>query len=160
MSFVVVFSKATGRIRSIFVPDDDEQIKNLKYLDGEDHVILDDKDKLPLPELQELINKQTGIIPKDDRYAVVDAAGEVKAVIIADPLCGDEIKDHELITSTEAEVGHTWDKDAHVFVPPVKAATTTPAPTTSVPTTPAPTTKDPSIKDDLIEDFVPSAGPE
>lgn len=38
MSFAVVFSKETGRIRSIIIPDDKEQLSDILYLDGEDFV--------------------------------------------------------------------------------------------------------------------------
>jgi hypothetical protein len=128
MSFVVVFSKETGRIRSIFVPDNDEQIKDLLYLDGEDSIIFDDKEVPPLEDLQKLVSDKTGLIPKDDRYAVVDDKGEVKAIIIADPKCGDSIKDHELIASIDAEMQDVYDKSAQVFIKSVKETTTTPRP--------------------------------
>lgn len=119
MSFVVVFSKATGRIRSIFIPDNDAQIKDLNYLDGEDHIILDDKQKASLPELQEIVSKQTGLIPKDDRYVVVDKSGNIAGVLLADPLCGDKIPDCELIAHATATTNWTYD-EKEGFKEPVK----------------------------------------
>jgi len=120
--FAVIYSKATGRIRWEFHPDNDEQLNDVRLLEGEAVLILKNSDKALLPNLQNKINKKTGKTPTDDRYAIVDKDNNVIGAIIADPSCGDEVKDCELIAHPTA--GSGWKVDSNKqFVEPVKELT-------------------------------------
>lgn len=96
--FAVIYSKNTGRIRSIIKPDKDSDLNSILTLDGEAYSIFDDKDYVILPDLQELLNKRTGLQPKDgdDTYDVVNDKGEVVSSVIADPLI-DKVEGHTLV---------------------------------------------------------------
>jgi hypothetical protein len=115
--FAVIYSKATGRIRWEFHPDDDSQLNDIKLLDGEDVLILKNSEKVILPDLQDKLNKKTGKVPKDDRFAVVDQLGNVVGAIIADPLCGDSVPSCQLIAHAEASPG--WKLDKGVLKEPI-----------------------------------------
>lgn len=116
-NFAVVYSVNTGRIRSIVVPDSDEQLNAMVRRVGEEILILDDSKKQVLPVLQNIVSQQTGLIPQNDRFAVVSPTGSVKGVIIADPGI-DFIPGFQLIPSTWAGPGFTWNPQTG-FTPPV-----------------------------------------
>lgn len=67
---------------------------------------------------QEWLNAQTGKVPTDDRYAIVDADGNVKGAVIACPDCGDAIPGCELVRHKEADAGWIFLKVAREFVKP------------------------------------------
>jgi hypothetical protein len=116
--FAVIYSKSTGRIRWEFCPDDDSQLNDIRLLDGEDVLILKNSDRTILPDLQDKINKKTGKVPQDDRYAVVDSLNNVVSVIIADPLCGDSVPSCQLIAHPTASPG--WKLKNNVLEAPIE----------------------------------------
>jgi hypothetical protein len=67
--------------------------------------------------IQALITKQTGLVPQDDRYAVVDALGNVVASVHADPAVDVAPAGYQLVRSDAAQIG--WAYAAGAFVAPV-----------------------------------------
>jgi hypothetical protein len=111
--FAIIYSKNTGRIRWILKPENDSEnylLDNINLNTGEVSLILEDSEYKILPELQELLNKKTGLIQTNDRFVIVDKKGDVKGSIIADLSCGDSIDDHELIPHQTADIGWKYDK--------------------------------------------------
>lgn len=109
--FKIIYSKNTGRIRRHTGTGESElTLEQIKINDGEDYLILDDKQYGNLIELQEIVNGVTGLIPQDDRFAVVDKNGYVQGSVIADIACGDSIPDMELIKDNHAGAGWIYDK--------------------------------------------------
>lgn len=111
--FAIIYSKNTGRIRWILKPKDNSEnylLDKINLNNGEAVLILDDSKYCILPDLQELLNQQTGLTQTDDRFAIVDKDGNVKGSIIADLACGDSISDCELLAHSGAEVGWKYDK--------------------------------------------------
>lgn len=106
--FGVVFSKVTGRLRAVYKPDKDSDLDGIRLGDGESLMRLADKQYGDLPALQDLVSTQTGLIPTNDRYAIVDSRGDVKGAILADPQAGDTIADARLVASDKAVEGWTY----------------------------------------------------
>lgn len=117
--FGVIYSKVTGRIRWWIKPDNDNVLDNIKLQDGEAFLKLDDSLYGDVLKLQDIIFQQTGLSPSNDRYAIVDANGNVTGALIADPLCGDSIKDCQLIAHDKAGVGWTYDVNKGFTEPPI-----------------------------------------
>ena len=122
MEFGIVYSKNTGRIRSIVIPEENEQhILDLVNLNnGEAFIRFDMEDFDNEEVLQEKLNKITGITPKDDRYVVVDNDGKIESIIIADEKCGDKIKGKQMIKHAEATMNWTFNKNTKEFNAPEK----------------------------------------
>lgn len=116
--FAVVYSKATGRIRSIYVPDNDAQLSSIILSKGESIQVFQDKEYGDVNDLQERITKITGITPQDDKYAIVDTNGVVVAVVLADPDSGDIVPGHDLIKDPDVKEGYIYDKATKVFTDP------------------------------------------
>jgi len=92
MAVGIVYSAATGRLRSIVMPDTDAQLDTWQMHPGEAMLILSDAQFAPLsdiPAVQTYITTQTGLTPSDDRAVTVDADGFVKRVDIVDEAAGD-----------------------------------------------------------------------
>lgn len=108
----IVYSQATGRIRSIIYPDHDADLHSVKLGTGEAMETMDlPQDQVPnVHALQALLNDITNLIPANDLYAVVDANGNVTGAIIADPTCGDTVPNHQLIAHEQAHtlIGGTY----------------------------------------------------
>lgn len=121
MATVVIYSKATSRVRRWFtapvLPKDcGEHAGEASLVTG------DDQD---LNALQAQVSAVTGKTPNGDRYAIVDAQNNVVGVMLADPSCGDSIAGCQLIADPAAAIGSTYDPVtatvvALVFIPPVK----------------------------------------
>lgn len=117
--FAVIYSKATGRIRWQFHPDNDEQLNDIKLLDGEEVKFFNNSEKCLLQDLQSKLNLKTKKVPTNDRYVIVDKDNNVIGAIIADPLCGDKIKDCELVAHKTATIGWKMNSSKQ-FIEPVK----------------------------------------
>jgi hypothetical protein len=115
--FGVIYSKATGRIRShTGTGHTSSEIDSiLKVGTGEALFKFNDNQFGDLPTLQSLLSQSTGLTPSNDRYAIVDTSiislsilnsvGNVVGSIIADPSCGDNIPGYELIAHSDATKG-------------------------------------------------------
>lgn len=103
--FAIIYSKATGRIRWYLRSDDDSDHQTINLLPGEALMELPNELWNNHIALQEHVNKHTGKVPKDDRYAIVHPNGDVVGAILADPKCGDKIEGHQLISHPEASAG-------------------------------------------------------
>jgi len=92
MAVGIVYSAATGRLRSIVMPDTDAQLDTWLLHAGEAMLILSDAQFAPLSDVatvQAYITTQTGLTPSGDRAVTVDADGFVKRVDIVDEAAGD-----------------------------------------------------------------------
>lgn len=122
---VVVYSKATGRIRRWIVSDTDEEIKQVALLEGEDfYHVGKDVAKLgtkDLANLQTVVNAETLKTPVNDRYVVIQDT-KILTAIYADPLCGDRIPGCELIAHETADCTWTYDPKTGEFTPPPRSA--------------------------------------
>jgi hypothetical protein len=67
--------------------------------------------------IQALITKQTGLVPQNDRYAIVDGLGNVVASVHADPAVDVAPAGYQLVRSDAAQIG--WAYSAGAFVAPV-----------------------------------------
>jgi hypothetical protein len=90
----LIYSRATGRLRSVVVPDTDEQINNYVPNPGEAVLIIAAAQYQTagagIAGLQSLVNAQTGLSPATaDRGAMVDATGFVQSMHFVDAACGD-----------------------------------------------------------------------
>jgi hypothetical protein len=119
MQFGVVYSKNTGRIRSIVVPENknEQQILDLVKLNiGEALIRFDMKDFAEQPILQDKLNEITGLIPKDDRFIVVNPnTNKIESVIIADEKI-DTILERKMIRHSEAD--KNWKYNGKEFIKP------------------------------------------
>lgn len=106
--FGVVYSKVTGRIRTIYKPDKDSDLDGIRLGDGESQLRFADKQYSDLSTLQDLVSSQTGLIPVNDRYAIVDSRGDVKGAILADPQAGDAVVGARLVANDKAVEGWTY----------------------------------------------------
>lgn len=123
MQFGVVYSKNTGRIRSIVVPENEKEqhiLDLIRLNNGEALIRFDMKDFSNHDILQEKLNKITGLIPKDDRYVVINNKGEIESVIIADKKCGDNVAGKQMIKHAHATMTWTYDKQKKEFKAPIK----------------------------------------
>src|SRR5437660_1321971 len=111
--FGIIYSKNTGRIRWWIVPDNDNELNALNLKPGELLLKVDNSLYGDLFHLQDLVSQKTGLIPSNDRYAVIDSLGNVVSAIIADPLCGDQITGFQLIAHDIACPG--WKYISNVF---------------------------------------------
>lgn len=114
--FGVVYSKTTGRIRSIIHPDSDSELNNIPVGIGEASIKLDNANYLDLDTLQTFLSSITGITPSNDRYAVVDSQGVVIGAVIAD-ITIDAVPGAQLIKHPSASTGWTWSADAGFTAP-------------------------------------------
>lgn len=104
----VVYSKSTGRIRSVIVPTKDSELDSFKPQAGEEILkFVNNGPFATLDALQTSVTTVTGKVPVSDRYAVVSATGAVVGAIIADPAL-DSIKGFQLIQSDVAGPGWTY----------------------------------------------------
>jgi hypothetical protein len=117
--FGVIYSQNTGRIRSHTDTGwrSGDLDLTLKLGKGEVLEKFEDKQYGTLPELQDLLSQRTGLIPVNDRYAIIDttitptnrdSTGNVVGAIIADPLCDDAIVNCQLIAHPQASTGWKW----------------------------------------------------
>lgn len=117
----VIFSKSTGRIRSIFQPEKELELNRIKLIPGEDYLILYlDEATIDINVLQQKVSSLTGTIPKNDRYAIVDNNGNIVGSLIADPTCGDKILNCTLIQSDNADKGWSWTQGGGFISPQEK----------------------------------------
>lgn len=118
--FGVIVSAATGRIRwhtDAGHPKAELQT-SLVARKGETVLLLEDAQYGDLAALQATVSALTGLMPANDRYAIVDATitdptvisatGNVIGAIIADPLCGDAVPNCQLIADPAAGLGWKW----------------------------------------------------
>jgi hypothetical protein len=92
--FTVIYSKATGRVRSF--SSRHPSPPNLNTGPGEAKIIFSDDKYGLLPDIQALVSGVTGLVP-DDLYAVINAKGEITHYRDLDPHCGDAIPGHTLV---------------------------------------------------------------
>lgn len=114
MNFLI-YSVSTGRRRAVIVGSPTNPVLTdglgvLKVSD-EHYQELGKKFTGTNDPLQDYITQQTGLVPVDDRYAVVDGNGKIVGALIADPLCGDCIPGHTLIRHDKADPSWTYAKD-------------------------------------------------
>lgn len=107
--FGIVYSSKTGRIRSIVRPDKDADLNGIRVGTGEALLKTVNANYGELETLQSFLNIQTGLVPLNDRYAIVDGLGNVVGAVVADPLCGDAIVGFQLISHPLAVPGWHWD---------------------------------------------------
>jgi len=108
--FAVIYSKKTGRIRRVSGLSNDIPIIS-PVKNGEEMVIFEEDKYADIHTLQDVISSITGLIPQDDRYAVVDDKGYVQGAIIADPDgCADMIPNMRLIKHSTADNGWIFDE--------------------------------------------------
>ena len=119
------YSKLTGRLRWILVPDDDAELATTPAKGGEAQLLVSlsqhQAAKNPSHH-QALVNKATGKTPTGDRYALV-ANGVVVGVMHADPHgCGDPTPPgHALVPHATAVTGFTMAANG-ALVKPAPAA--------------------------------------
>lgn len=94
----LVYSSSTGRLRSWIVPGDDSQLHGFVPANRGEAVLVITREQYDaaadLFSLQALINFVTGKSPSnEDRYADIDAGGNVVSVLYACPNCGDAPSD-------------------------------------------------------------------
>lgn len=122
MQFGIVYSKNTGRIRSIVVPENknEQQILDLVKLNiGEALIRFDMKDFADEYVLQDKLNKITGLVPKDDRFIVVNpTTNKIESVVIADEKI-DSILGRKMIKNAEATSTWTYNRITKKYVRPV-----------------------------------------
>jgi hypothetical protein len=122
MQFGIVYSKNTGRIRSIVVPENknEQQILDLVKLNiGEALIRFDMKDFAEQPILQDKLNEITGLIPKDDRFIVVNPnTNQIESIIIADEKI-DSVSGKKMIKNAEATPEWTYNKITKKYIRPV-----------------------------------------
>ena len=120
--FWVVYSKATGRIRSIVRGETAEEESNItvKLNSGEAVRTLPIASYGNHVAVQPMLTSMVGISPLNDRYALVDSNGIVQGAIIADPLCGDSVPGFTLIAHPTAEKGWIYNSATSIFSAPVK----------------------------------------
>lgn len=122
MEFGVVYSKNTGRIRSIIVPanESEQHILDLVILNnGELLQRFDMKDFAGEPILQYKLNKITGLNPKDDRFIVVNpTTNKIESVVIADEKI-DSILGKKIIKHAEAMPTWTYNRITKKYIKPV-----------------------------------------
>jgi hypothetical protein len=114
--FAVIYSVATGRIRSIIVRTDEHESIAVSTRLGEALITYTMAHYGPLPDVQATLSQTLGRHPVDDRYVVVDASGHVVAALHADPCCGDGLPEHRLIADAVADCG--WRHVDGIFHPP------------------------------------------
>jgi hypothetical protein len=115
----VFYSLSTGRVRWILSADNDAALLRTGPGPGEDKLILDKAQGWDLPTLQARVSDATGKLPADDRFAIVNAVGQVVGAVIADPDgTGDRAPSgHRLLR--HAEAGRGWICIGDVCVPPL-----------------------------------------
>lgn len=122
MEFGIVYSKNTGRIRSIVVPENENEqhILDLVKLNTGEAIIRFDTKELDKEEvLQEKLNKITGLVPQNDRYIIVDpTTNKIEGVVIADEKI-DSVSGKKMIANAEADVNWTYDKSAKRYTKPI-----------------------------------------
>ncbi len=89
MARVVIYSTRTGRIRRIITDPDRDLVTmqtDFPAVAGEDFadVTQDIPAEQSLDELQAEVSALTGLVPRDDRYAIVTSRGQVVGAIMAD----------------------------------------------------------------------------
>lgn len=115
----VVYSKLTGRIRSIVVPTQVGEPVACNLGEGEavSHFDLSFV-KQPLEALQAALNQQTGLVPSNDLYAMVDVQGNVTKLVLADLAIDAPDAGCQLVAAQVAGPGWTYDKNAKTFTNP------------------------------------------
>lgn len=106
---IVIYSKATGRVRRIISNSAGESQTNIelrvRHPDFTGERTLSAANNLSLEEYQNLVTIKSGKIPANDRYVVVAGNGDVVNAIIADPKAGDSIENHSLVAHNTATIG-------------------------------------------------------
>jgi hypothetical protein len=91
----LVYSKATGRIRSIVVPGDDAELVTRRVHPGENTLVITLAQYAASPNpnsLQVLVNAVTGLNPTTaDRAVFINNAGFVQLTAFIDQACGDGV---------------------------------------------------------------------
>lgn len=118
---LIVYSQATGRIRRWGVSNTDDELKSLPLASGE-AVLQVAKDTVKsgtrdAEALQAFVTAASGKTPVSDRYVVVSGS-TVLTAILADPACGDQIPDCELIQHDTADARWTFDPQTRTLTPP------------------------------------------
>lgn len=127
---VIVYSRATGRVRRVIDPEiavvnalallaqakagpgEAAAVYTKRGLDAQGNSL----DQLP--QWQAAITQLTQLTPANDRYCVIDAQNKILAAIFADPLCGDSIAQCTLVAHPTAGPG--WTYDGQTFIAPVE----------------------------------------
>lgn len=115
-TFGVLYSRTTGRIRVIYLVDADAQLDaiNVPACAGLFRWPL--REYATLPELQARVSQATGLVPHEDRYAVVNANGLVTGTLLADPQgCDDHVLGADLVASATAGLGDRYDAATQTF---------------------------------------------
>lgn len=126
--FAVIYSVRTGRIRwhtSAGLKD----VSHVQPGAGCAIQIYPDAQYGDLPTLQAQLSADTGLVPANDTYAIVDSAllaqvltPNVVGSIVADPEgCGDAVPGHTLIAHPTASMGWTYHALTQTFVAPIVA---------------------------------------
>lgn len=127
----IIYSKATGRVRRVIVenppPIDPVAYANkLKLTSGEALITYGLKDeekqlKDTAIDWQAIVSAETGSIPTNDRYAIVNQDGEVVGSLHADLACGDAVNDCALVPHDKADDKWIYDYAKQAFIEPLTA---------------------------------------
>jgi hypothetical protein len=120
----VVYAVKSGILRRWIIPDDDAGLQHHPVSPGEAMLVVDRASLPPdplqvQPFVEAAIARATGKGVPSPRCAVVDAAGDVVAVIMADPDI-DQVPGHSLVLHPAVERG--WKMRAGVLVDVVAEA--------------------------------------
>lgn len=121
----VIYSAATGRLRRWMSDPERTTVEDWAraLVLGKGEAVLYAKDSLDMHALQAEVTKRTGLVPVDDRFAVVEAGVVVGWIGNACEACGDfdsvkaERPAAEVLVSDKASVG--WTFDGLDFIAPV-----------------------------------------
>lgn len=112
--FAVIYSQTTGRVRSWHnfngKDETDDMLSSVCAAQGEAIALFPMEEYGDVFAIQALVNQITGLIPSNDRYAIIDPnqldeTGNpiVIGSVFADPDgCGDKIKDMKLIAINQS----------------------------------------------------------
>lgn len=120
MSIIAVYCTHTGRVRSVTAPTKQgEQIQATPPpmpTEGV-HTMPIAAARASLDSVQKAVNQVTGLSPGSDRHALIDAKGNVVAVVHTCPVCYPAPPGFLLAQTDSANPG--WTYSAGVFIPPV-----------------------------------------
>jgi len=116
MATHVVYSLRTGRIRRIVSDDERDDaylIRTHKIVEGEARDITFPRGLDDIEEYQRELNRRTGIVPSNDRYASIDPLNDFQVVgaFILDPACGDSIRGRLLVADANADLEYRYLSD-------------------------------------------------
>jgi hypothetical protein len=104
--FPAIYSIATGRVRRYSFLDSDVELANVHPGQGEGILLFPIGQFGNHVAVQALVTAQTGIVPSNDRYVLIDGQGNYKGAILADVLCGDALPGVTLVQ--HATVNESW----------------------------------------------------